>query len=172
GGVLPCVTAPRAAFFCADPATTEIYTLSLHDALPIFGVRGGRRRRLRLGRRVGRRGRAGGVRRLVARRRLRGGRRPGGRRRLRRRRRRVTGLAGAARSVRRPRRPALGGRGVVRGAEGAVRAGVGRAAGGRAGVALLARAVGAQAVVVDALAGRGVHAHVLRRGAGVVAGRG
>src|SRR3712207_8070536 len=25
-------------FFFNDPATTEIYTLSLHDALPIFGV--------------------------------------------------------------------------------------------------------------------------------------
>src|SRR5438876_6690121 len=24
-------------FFCNDPATTEIYTLSLHDALPISG---------------------------------------------------------------------------------------------------------------------------------------
>src|SRR6185503_17528424 len=29
---------PRAGlFFFNDPATTEIYTLSLHDALPIFG---------------------------------------------------------------------------------------------------------------------------------------
>src|SRR5690349_25018047 len=29
-------------FFFTDPATTEIYTLSLHDALPIFrGVTGG-----------------------------------------------------------------------------------------------------------------------------------
>src|SRR5205823_14551939 len=26
-------------FFFTDPATTEIYTLSLHDALPIFGSR-------------------------------------------------------------------------------------------------------------------------------------
>src|SRR5690349_25142883 len=26
------------SFFFTDPATTEIYTLSLHDALPIFGV--------------------------------------------------------------------------------------------------------------------------------------
>src|SRR5437879_13367271 len=26
-------------FFFNDPATTEIYTLSLHDALPIFGPR-------------------------------------------------------------------------------------------------------------------------------------
>src|SRR5574340_254653 len=34
-------------FFFNDPATTEIYTLSLHDALPIFGsrARGGRGRR-------------------------------------------------------------------------------------------------------------------------------
>src|SRR5438034_7142270 len=28
-------------FFFNDPATTEIYTLSLHDALPIFGVSDG-----------------------------------------------------------------------------------------------------------------------------------
>src|SRR5438270_9330335 len=28
-----------AAFFSNDPATTEIYTLSLHDALPIFEVK-------------------------------------------------------------------------------------------------------------------------------------
>src|SRR3712207_9297519 len=28
-------------FFFNDTATTEIYTLSLHDALPIFRVRGG-----------------------------------------------------------------------------------------------------------------------------------
>ena len=27
-------------FFFNDTATTEIYTLSLHDALPIFDVRG------------------------------------------------------------------------------------------------------------------------------------
>ena len=27
-------------FFFNDPATTEIYTLSLHDALPIWGVLG------------------------------------------------------------------------------------------------------------------------------------
>src|SRR5688572_31540465 len=26
-------------FFFNDPATTEIYTLSLHDALPIYGIR-------------------------------------------------------------------------------------------------------------------------------------
>src|SRR5579863_10642794 len=29
-------------FFLNDPATTEIYTLSLHDALPIFGAKTGR----------------------------------------------------------------------------------------------------------------------------------
>src|SRR5437588_12888087 len=28
------------SFFFKDPATTEIYTLSLHDALPIFAARG------------------------------------------------------------------------------------------------------------------------------------
>src|SRR5256885_16939063 len=33
-------------FFFNDTATTEIYTLSLHDALPIFGARGSPRRRL------------------------------------------------------------------------------------------------------------------------------
>src|SRR2546430_10386866 len=33
-------------FFFNDTATTEIYTLSLHDALPISAVRVGRRRRL------------------------------------------------------------------------------------------------------------------------------
>src|SRR2546430_12565512 len=43
-------------FFFNDTATTEIYTLSLHDALPIFATRGlrllqeGRGRPLRLGR--------------------------------------------------------------------------------------------------------------------------
>src|ERR1017187_8164745 len=30
------------SFFCNDTATTEIYTLSLHDALPIWGSRRGR----------------------------------------------------------------------------------------------------------------------------------
>src|SRR5437868_14573204 len=40
-------------FFLNDPATTEIYTLSLHDALPICGR--GRRGRLRRCRRGGRR---------------------------------------------------------------------------------------------------------------------
>src|SRR5688572_32065085 len=29
------------SFFCSDPATTEIYTLSLHDALPIYSCRRG-----------------------------------------------------------------------------------------------------------------------------------
>src|SRR3712207_7216962 len=32
-------------FFFNDTATTEIYTLSLHDALPIFGAPGRRRHR-------------------------------------------------------------------------------------------------------------------------------
>src|SRR5947208_15862982 len=31
------------SFFFSDPSTTEIYTLSLHDALPIFASRGWRR---------------------------------------------------------------------------------------------------------------------------------
>src|SRR3712207_8419523 len=35
-------------FFFNDTATTEIYTLSLHDALPIFRRRGARLRLLRL----------------------------------------------------------------------------------------------------------------------------
>src|SRR3712207_8770051 len=34
--MLPCVSA--GSFFFNDTATTEIYTLSLHDALPIFDV--------------------------------------------------------------------------------------------------------------------------------------
>src|SRR4051812_49924588 len=34
-------------FFLNDSATTEIYTLSLHDALPISAARGGRARRAR-----------------------------------------------------------------------------------------------------------------------------
>src|SRR2546429_429530 len=42
----PPVRAPRVAvfafFFFNDTATTEIYTLSLHDALPISGIDGGR----------------------------------------------------------------------------------------------------------------------------------
>src|SRR5256885_10895683 len=37
------VTATFSFFFFNDPATTEIYPLSLHDALPISGVRGRRR---------------------------------------------------------------------------------------------------------------------------------
>src|SRR3989454_10513394 len=49
-------------FFFNDTATTEIYTLSLHDALPISsgdrGVRRGRRGRSRVGRADLRRGRA------------------------------------------------------------------------------------------------------------------
>src|SRR2546422_6425488 len=45
-------------FFFNDTATTEIYTLSLHDALPIFGLDGGdlqRRHGLADGRTQGRR---------------------------------------------------------------------------------------------------------------------
>src|SRR2546425_560564 len=34
---LPTATAPRLRFFVNDTATTEIYALSLHDALPILG---------------------------------------------------------------------------------------------------------------------------------------
>src|SRR5436309_10504320 len=37
-----CSSASYYFFFFNDPATTEIYTLSLHDALPISGVRGRR----------------------------------------------------------------------------------------------------------------------------------
>src|ERR1022692_5287138 len=40
-----CVTQPPLVlcfFFFNDTATTEIYTLSLHDALPIYGARQGR----------------------------------------------------------------------------------------------------------------------------------
>ena len=33
------LAAPLSFFFFNDTATTEIYTLSLHDALPILGVR-------------------------------------------------------------------------------------------------------------------------------------
>src|SRR2546430_9476224 len=36
-------------FFFNDTATTEIYTLSLHDALPIYPLRGGRGRHPRCG---------------------------------------------------------------------------------------------------------------------------
>src|SRR5438876_3831572 len=32
------MTPPMISFFFNDPATTEIYTLSLHDALPIWGA--------------------------------------------------------------------------------------------------------------------------------------
>src|SRR5205807_10430955 len=45
-------------FFFNDPATTEIYTLSLHDALPISGA-DERRRRARLLQRRSAAGRAG-----------------------------------------------------------------------------------------------------------------
>src|SRR5260363_226924 len=37
----------RERFFCNDTATTEIYTLSLHNALPISGARPGRPQPLR-----------------------------------------------------------------------------------------------------------------------------
>src|SRR6476620_12709855 len=62
--LLKCATATAVAadrsrfFFCNDTATTEIYTLSLHDALPISRAggrgtarasRGGRSRRTRSG---------------------------------------------------------------------------------------------------------------------------
>src|SRR2546423_11690507 len=38
--MLPCSPMCCVVFFFNDTATTEIYTLSLHDALPIFRVRG------------------------------------------------------------------------------------------------------------------------------------
>src|SRR3712207_8693076 len=44
-----CVIRIRFVFFFNDTATTEIYTLSLHDALPILR----RRRRVRLGAELG-----------------------------------------------------------------------------------------------------------------------
>src|SRR2546427_7798411 len=43
---LPC-SAASSFFFFNDTATTEIYTLSLHDALPISGPRGSTRARPR-----------------------------------------------------------------------------------------------------------------------------
>src|ERR1041385_8834256 len=42
GHRMPCVIA--LFFFFNDPATTEIYTLPLHDALPIYEVAGGARK--------------------------------------------------------------------------------------------------------------------------------
>src|SRR2546422_6587441 len=48
---LPSSFTLRSLFFFNDTATTEIYTLSLHDALPIWGrfrARGNRRDRVRL----------------------------------------------------------------------------------------------------------------------------
>src|SRR5690606_41959766 len=32
------ITLPLPPFFCTDPATPSLYTLSLHDALPIFRI--------------------------------------------------------------------------------------------------------------------------------------
>src|SRR5688572_31551734 len=46
-------------FFFNDPATTEIYTLSLHDALPILGTGAGGRARRSRGRAAHRAGRGG-----------------------------------------------------------------------------------------------------------------
>src|SRR5260370_38999423 len=37
--MISCLHQPFFFFFFNDTATTEIYTLSLHDALPIFGDR-------------------------------------------------------------------------------------------------------------------------------------
>src|SRR5690242_21812820 len=34
--IVPCSPSRFYFFFSTDPATTEIYTLSLHDALPIY----------------------------------------------------------------------------------------------------------------------------------------
>src|SRR4029450_14141305 len=52
--------APRfPLFFFNETATTEIYTLSLHDALPICGTARGPARRRRSSRRGGRRRSAG-----------------------------------------------------------------------------------------------------------------
>src|SRR2546430_13535283 len=39
--VISCSHVHNSLFFFNDTATTEIYTLSLHDALPIYGVRAG-----------------------------------------------------------------------------------------------------------------------------------
>src|SRR5437667_5750694 len=36
----PCLSVPRVCFLSIDPAPTEIYTLSLHDALPISTLPG------------------------------------------------------------------------------------------------------------------------------------
>src|SRR5690349_23815394 len=42
------LTLPSLFFFFNDTATTEIYTLSLHDALPIYVLRGGEVREKRV----------------------------------------------------------------------------------------------------------------------------
>src|SRR5947209_12830138 len=49
------ITSCISFFFFNEPAPTEIYTLSLHDALPIYDGRGVGAARLRLGRRRRRR---------------------------------------------------------------------------------------------------------------------
>src|SRR2546429_1682194 len=54
---------PLVFFFFNDTATTEIYTLSLHDALPIYPGRGARRDRAGRDHRLGRRGAGRGRRR-------------------------------------------------------------------------------------------------------------
>src|SRR2546430_12424903 len=61
-----CWRKALSVFFFNDTATTEIYTLSLHDALPIFPPRGGRaprrvRRALRAARGAWDRGDANGT---------------------------------------------------------------------------------------------------------------
>ena len=40
GILVVCLMVRRLVFFFNDTATTEIYTLSLHDALPICGSNG------------------------------------------------------------------------------------------------------------------------------------
>src|SRR6266850_3277352 len=50
---LPFIVSPFFFFFFNDTATTEIYTLSLHDALPIFNGRLRERLQLRFDARLG-----------------------------------------------------------------------------------------------------------------------
>src|SRR5712664_4536962 len=47
--VAPSTSTPSPVFFFNDTATTEIYTLSLHDALPISDCRHRAERRIRRG---------------------------------------------------------------------------------------------------------------------------